>query len=253
MSQPGKSETVVKLDETQPQGGQQKPEAGAGGDGGDQQPRLYGGKFATVEELEAAFAAAQQPADDKGGEGGSSLEIEETTEDDARDALSKAGLNLDDFASEFNSNGKLSDESYEKLAKAGYPKDLVDVYVDGLGARRANYENTVFAAAGGADQYKGLVQWAKTNLNADQKRAFNEAVTSGDAQRAALAVQGIVALRGGSGRLIAGKTAPNADIGPKPFLSQTQVTDAMRDPRYARDPAYRKEVAERLRVSNLFR
>ncbi len=250
MSQPGKSETIVKLD-TPPVGDQQQPATAASGD----QPRLYGGKFATVEELEAAFAASQQPADDKAGEGGnaSDLTVEDASEDDARDALSKAGLNLDDFATEFNSTGALSEASYEKLMKAGYSKDLVDVYLDGLGARRSNYENSVFSAAGGADQYKGLVQWAKVNLNAEQKRAFNEAVTSGDAGRAALAVQGVVALRGGNGRLIAGKTAPNADVGPKPFLSQVQVTDAMRDPRYSRDPAYRKEVAERLRVSEIFR
>jgi len=250
MSQPGKSETIVQI-EGQPAANQQPPAQGGTADGDG---RLFGGKFATVEELEAAFAATQQPADDKGGNGDTStLTVEDTTEDDARDALSKAGLNLDSFAEEFNSAGALSAESYEKLAQAGYPKELVDVYVEGLGARRANYENSVFSAAGGADQYKGLVQWARTNLNAEQKRAFNEAVTSGDSGRAALAVQGIVALRGGNGRLIAGKTAPNADSGIKPFLSQAQVTDAMRDPRYRRDPAYRKEVSDRLRVSALFR
>ncbi|WP_251275208.1 capsid assembly protein, partial [Enterobacter hormaechei] len=92
-----------------------------------------------------------------------------------------------------------------------------------------------------------------TNLSAEQKRAFNEAVQSGDAGRAALAVQGLVALRGGNGRLLNGKTAANADAGPKPFQSQAQVVEAMRDVRYHRDPAYRAEVSARLAVSPLFK
>jgi len=129
----------------------------------------------------------------------------------------------------------------------------VDVYVDGLRARVQTYENAVYSPAGGKAGYDGLVQWAKTNLSAEQKRAFNEAVQSGDAGRAALAVQGLVALRGGNGRLLNGKTASNADAGPKPFQSQAQVVEAMRDVRYHRDPAYRAEVSARLAVSPLFK
>lgn len=166
--------------------------------------------------------------------------------------MARAGLNLDDFATEFNSNGSLSEESYKKLQDAGYPKELVDVYVDGLRARVQTYENAVYSPAGGKAGYDGLVQWAKTNLSAEQKRAFNEAVQSGDA--AAQRWQSRARrLRGGNGRLLNGKTASNADAGPKPFQSQAQVVEAMRDVRYHRDPAYRAEVSARLAVSPLFK
>ena len=65
-----------------------------------------------MEELEAAYAQLSTPADDKGGKGGPAT-IDDATADDARDALARAGLNLDDFATEFNSNGSLSEESYK--------------------------------------------------------------------------------------------------------------------------------------------
>lgn len=259
MSQPGKSEVTVSLDgitqdgqqpgQGAPQDTQQTADGGQGDGGGE---RLFGGKFKSVEELEAAYAELSKPADDKGGKGGPAT-IDDASEDDARDALARAGLNLDDFANEFNTTGSLSEDSYKKLQDAGYPKELVDVYVDGLRARVQSYEAAVYAPAGGKDGYAALIQWAKTNLNAEQKRAFNEAVQSGDAGRASLAVQGLVALRGGNGRLLNGKTAAGADVGPKPFQSAAQVVEAMRDPRYHRDPAYRKEVSERLAVSPLFK
>lgn len=256
MAHPEQSETQVNLDEaTQAQEGQQPTQETPKEEG----ERLYGGQFKTVEELEAAFLAAQKPAEDepkgeqdepKGEQ--DELTIGEADEDDARDALARAGLDLNEFSEEFNTNGELSEDSYKKLEAAGFPKDLVDVYVDGLRARVQSYENAVYEPAGGKDNYAALVQWAKTNLSAEQKRAFNDAVQSGDAGRAALAVQGLVALRGGSSRLLHGKTAASADSGAKPFQSTAQVVQAMRDPRYHRDPAYRKEVSERLAVSPLF-
>ena len=223
------------------------------GDPQGQPEKLYGGKCKSVEELEAAFLATQQPpnetppSDNGNADGKSGLTIDE---DGASDALTRAGLSMDDFSTEFAEKGALSEDSYKKLADAGFPKDLVEVYVDGLRARTESYENAVFAAAGGKDGYPALIQWAAANLSAEQKRAFNEAVQSGDAGRAALAVQGVVALRGGNPRLLNGKSAPNADAGVKPFRSIAEVVAAQRDPRYRRDPAYRKDVEARLRVSD---
>ncbi|EMO7934079.1 hypothetical protein WDS10_006379, partial [Pseudomonas aeruginosa] len=120
MSQPGKSEVTVSLDgiNGQPTPGQQPPQnsqdtqqPAPGAQGGTDGERLFGGKYKTVEELEAAYAQLSTPADDKGGKGGPAT-IDDATADDARDALARAGLNLDDFATEFNSNGSLSEESY---------------------------------------------------------------------------------------------------------------------------------------------
>src|SRR5690606_12358045 len=102
------------------------------------------------------------------------------------------------------------------------------------------------------EAYDDLVAWAAAgNVTEEEKAAFNEAVASGDPARAALAVQGLSAKRGGKPSMLNGKTSGSAQ-GVKPFQSFQQVVDAKRDPRYRNDPAYRTEVAERLRVSSFF-
>ena len=55
--------------------------------------------------------------------------------------------------------------------------------VDGLRARVQTYENAVYSPAGGKAGYDGLVQWAKTNLSAEQKRAFKRCSPATPAQR----------------------------------------------------------------------
>lgn len=254
--QPGKSETTVDLtgitdpdEKARESAAAEKNGTTEGGEGSPE--KLYGGKFKTVEELEAAFAeATKEPAADPQN---ASAKPETIPEDDAAvaDALKGAGLDSEAFAKEFAESGDLGEASRAALEKAGYSKEVVDVYLDGLRARASSYSSSVYAPAGGEAGYKQLVQWASTNLNAEQKRAFNEAVTSGDAERAGLAVQGLVSLRGGAGRLINGKSG-SQEPAIKPFASTAQVVSAMRDRRYHTDPAYRKEVSDRLAVSSVF-
>jgi len=250
MAHPEQHETIVTLTDhpspDAPDSGPSSPEEGASG------TRLYGGQFKTVEELEAAWAAmnaAKAPEPDAG-RAPATIDAAPDDGEDA-DALSRAGLDMDEFTEEFNASGALSEDSYARLQQAGFPKELVDVYVDGLKARVQSFEASVYAPVGGKPEYDALIQWAKTHVSDEHKRVFNEAIQSGDRDRAALAVQALIALRGGGGRLLTGKTS-GADTAIQPYPSQAQAVAAVRDPRYRNDPAFRAEHDARLAITPLF-
>jgi len=255
MAHPDQNETVIVHLDTAPgtdapaAAPPPSPDAGAPG---NSDGRLYGGQFKTVEELEAAYASLNAPKDDAPANGTGPATIDDAPDDEeVADALTRAGLDMATFNEEFASAGTLSAESYAKLEQAGFPKDLVDVYVDGLKARVQSFEASVYAPVGGKDGYTALIQWAKSNVSDEHKRVFNEAIQSGDQDRAALAVQALIALRGGAGRLLNGKTT-SAPQGVQPYGSQAQAVAAARDPRYRTDPAYRADHEARLSLSPLF-
>jgi len=249
MAHPAQNETIVDLDAQKVSDDAKHTEADAAKT--PQGERLYGGQYKTVEELEAAYQALNAPKTPEPEASTGPATIDEDGEAKAADALAKAGLNLDDFAAEFSANGALSAESYATLAEAGFPKELVDVYVDGLRARVQSFEASVYAPVGGKEGYDALIQWAKAHVSDEHKRVFNEAIQSGDKDRAALAVQALIALRGGNGRLLTGKTT-TANPGVQPYASQAQAVAAVQDPRYRRDAAYRAEHEARLAISPLY-
>lgn len=249
MSQPGKSEMLLNTG-----GAVEGDGTETTNNNNEQATQGQFGGFNSVEELVAAYEAAKTAP--KGDEGDGSDEGEGTgkpgtiTDDEAvSDALKGAGLDQDVYTREFEETGTLSEDSFKQLESAGYSKQTVDVYLDGLRARQAAYSAKVFAPAGGEKGYNELLSWAKSGLNDEEKRIFNEAVASGDAALAAMAVRDAVSKRGTKGVLLNGKQQQNINAGPQPFQSQRQITDAMRDPRYKRDPAYRAEIAARLRVT----
>ncbi|WP_052812228.1 capsid assembly protein [Xanthomonas campestris] len=229
---------------------------------GQQTERLYGGKYKTVEELEAAYVAAAAPADPAGNAGLKATKEAATTEEQgtggdaneaaAADALKAAGLDQTVFTQEFAETGTISEESFKSLEKAGFPKELVGVYLDGLKARQSTYEAGIFAPAGGKDGYAKLLEWAGRNLEDADIDAFNAAVTSGDAARAKLAVAGLAAQAKTSAPavLINGKASPAPGV--QPYASRAEVQEAIRNPKYRSDPAYRERHMARLRASDVY-
>jgi hypothetical protein len=233
--------------------------------GGAEGERTYAG-FKTVEELEAAYATlsangapAADPTKltvtpDKGENAEGSEEGEKSkAEGDAevKDALTAAGLKQDDFTREFTETGTLSDESKDKLEKAGFPRAMVETYLSGLRANQTAYEAQVFEPVGSREAYKELIGWAGKNLDDAEIDAFNEAINSGNAAKAKLAVAGLAQRRGSPARpgsLLTGKTGGQDAV--KPYASQAEVRSAINDPRYRSDPAYRKQHEARLMASS---
>lgn len=172
---------------------------------------------------------------------------------DPEAALADKGLDLQDFSSEFAQKGELSAESYEKLAKAGYSRQIVDQYIEGQRAVAARFETDIMSEVGGAEKYSAITAWAKANLTPQEIAAYNTAVSSGNADQAKLAALGLGAKferANGSDpqRLLGGQGAgPAGDV----FESMAQVTAAMKDPLYKNDPAFRAKIQAKLSRSNV--
>ena len=220
----------------------------------------YGG-YKTVEELVAAHAelTAKQTATPTAEEAAAAAAAAETKpaleipagDEGAQKVVEGAGLDWAGLNTEYAEHGKLSEETYASLDKAGIPKAEVDTYIRGKQAEVDAYDAAVYGTAGGNEAYLGLIEWAKGNLAEAEKIEFNSAVTSGNPARAKMAVEALAARHAAKrgappGSLLNGKKSPT---GAAPFKSQVEVTAAMRSPQYKNDPAYRAEVMERLRLS----
>lgn len=209
--------------------------------------------FTSVEELAKAYAELQAKNAPQNTEGKPEVKPEEQTTEQAKDALQSKGLDFAEFSQEFNSNGALSQESYDKLAAAGFDKNLVDAYVAGQQALASQYDTAVVSEVGGTEKYSEIVTWAKANLSDQEINAYNAAVSSGNVAQAKLAVAGLNArfskAVGSEPTLQQGrKVSASEDV----FESRAQMVEAMKDKRYRTDPAYRAKVESKLSRSNIF-
>lgn len=227
-------------------------------------PKPFGG-YTSVEELIAAHtalvektgaAASTEATPDTTESEASPAEatqegLEIPTDEAAKETVAGAGLDWDGLNAEYAEHGKLTDETYEKLAKGGIPREAVDTYIRGKQAEVDAYETAVFGTAGSVEDYSSLVAWAKEGYTDTEKKAFNDAVTSGDVARAQLAVEALKA------RYSAKRGAPPTNLlkgggdsaGVQPYKSRVEMTNDMRDKRYKTDPAFREQVTNRLRLS----
>ena len=166
-------------------------------------------------------------------EGEVSLEIQEQ----AKDVLTQAGLDMGALTNEFTENGELSAESFGKLESAGFPKDLVENYI--AGARALATENTAMVQraaydnVGGVDNYAAMTEWAGASLDANSIQAFNDAITSADEGRISLAVSGLHAQYsasvGNEGVQVQGSAAP-ATSGGTVFETKAEMITAISSP-----------------------
>lgn len=99
------------------------------------------------------------------------------------DVLARAGLDATTVAAQWNKDGRLTDEQYASLEKAGFPKALVDVSIAGMAmqakaaqASMAEARKAALAVAGSEQQFANIAEWAKTNLSAEERAHFNAQV-----------------------------------------------------------------------------
>lgn len=221
----------------------------------EDRPQWLPEKFKSPEDMAKAYAelesklGGQKPAEQK-----ATPADPPATPENPEAALAEKGLKLSDFSQEFAKSGELSQESYEKLAKAGFEKQLVDDFIAGQQARAAQFQSDIINEVGGKERYEEMVTWAKSNLTPSEIDAYNMAVGSGNADQAKLAAMGLEAkftraVGNEPQRMLGGqKSAAAGDV----FESTAQVTEAMRDPRYKSDPAYRAKVQAKLSRSSVF-
>ena len=214
-------------------------------------------KFASAEDMAKAYGELEkklgggQKVDEEAPKGDLKIN-EKPPEATAEKALEGTGIKLEDLSAEYAKDGKLSEASYETLAKAGIPKATVDDYIAGQEAQAEVLRLSVFNEVGGEKTYGDMIAWAATNLTPGEIAAYNAATESGSLDQLKLAAAGLhakfVNANGSDPKLLDAKPgAASADV----YRSRAEMQADMRDPRYGTDPAFRKDVSDKLSRSNI--
>ena len=247
---------------------------------GDKEGELLAGKYKSVEDLEKAYKELQaklsrgesaDPApedssatDDDDGES----ESEDKPEGNARELygdfiggkFEEAGIDFQDMNVRWQQTGTLESGDYDQLAEAGFNRDMVDAYLSGLQYKQT--QDTALSvkevasikeSLGGEAEYNKMIQWAGTNLSADEIEGFNQIINTQPMAAVKMAITGLharySAVEGREPKLIGGR-APKGST--DKFESTAQLVAAMSDPKYSTDPAYQKKVQEKLSRSSIF-
>ena len=234
---------------------------------------LYAGKFKSVEdlansykELEGKLGSIEQTQETE------EVETSEETEQQEFDAqdyygeglasvLEEVGIDPQEISQRFVDNDSISDDDYSKLEDAGFSKQVVDTYLDGLrGVGVADADEIpadiikgIKDSVGGDETYGQMQSWAEQNLSDEEGVAFNNLMDTGDAATIQLAVEGLYSRysksMGVEPNLYTGRPAAS---GPTPYRSTAEVKAAMSDPRYGKDVTYTESVYSRLEKSDVF-
>ena len=226
-----------------------------------QEEQVYAGKYKTAQELEKAYMELQSKLGEQEDKG--ETEVAEKEPED-KPTLSEGATLITSATDEYYANGnQLTPETLQKFSSMS-SQDLIKAYMEVQQlpeyqqAQQAPVEisesqvNQIKNAAGGEAAYSNIINWAKSNLEAEQISAFDDVVNTGSVQAINLAVAGLKAqydnANGVEGRMVTGKAPTNSgDV----FRSQQELVAAMNDVRYDKDPAYRQDVIEKLDRSNL--
>ena len=226
-----------------------------------ERPEWLPEKFNSAEDMAKAYASLEQKMGSGEQEEEYTEEVEEELVDeeelpdggDVEEVLDNAGLDFDVFQQEYNELGELSEEAYEVLEEAGFPRSLVDNYIQGQEALNSVNTEAMYDVVGGESNYEQMTAWASENMSEGDIDAFNASIETGDPDLMRFAIQGLEARYrsevGNEPQLIQGDNAP---VSGGKFDSAAELTAAMRDPRYAKDSAYRNAVAQKLARSSVF-
>lgn len=249
---------------------------------GDQPDELLAGKYKSVQDLEKAYkelqtklsrgeSVAPEP-EDNGDADDSEAESEDEEDDkpagDARELygdliggkLEEAQINFQDMNVRWQQTGTLEAGDYEQLAEAGFNRDMVDAYLSGLQYKQT--QDTALSvkevasikeSLGGEGEYSKMIEWAASNLSADEVEGFNQIINTQPMAAVKMAITGLharySAVEGREPKLIGGR-APKGST--DKFESTAQLVAAMSDPKYSTDPAYQRKVQEKLSRSSIF-
>ena len=222
----------------------------------EERPDWLPEKFKTPEDMASAYSNLEKKMGEGQQEEAPEPTTEETTEEqpsgsEVQQAVEKAGVDFNSLQEEYNQGG-LSEDAYTKLADAGFPQNLVDSWIAGQESLNSNYQSSIHNIVGGEESYGEMTTWASENLSESEIASYDRAVDSGDLGMVKLAVEGLrskyQAAEGADPALIAGQSAPSSGGN---YSSWSEVTQAMRDPRYRSDPAYRQSVTAKLARSNV--
>ena len=110
----------------------------------------------------------------------------------------------------------------------------------------------LFKMCGGEKTYQDMMRWAADSLSKEEIGMYDSVMGSGNASSIYFAVQALnnkyTDAVGSEGQLLTGRGSAESNA---VFRSQSELVQAMSDPRYDSDPAYRSDVMAKLENSDL--
>jgi len=200
---------------------------------------------------EAEFKAKQRGEETPAGDQSKKPDVA-LTDANAEDLTSKAGLNWDQLEEKVIADGDIAKEDYEALAKIGVPEYIVKDYISGVADRAEKHVVAVMSALGGEQSFKQIKAFAQKNYTPAALQVLEQELA--DPKKYKVTADLLVA-KAGLPPVETGKgiNGPNASTGGNsevvPFIDQSEMVRAQRDPRYRADPAFRAEVSRRAAVS----
>ena len=180
-----------------------------------EQQQLLAGKFDSPQSLEQAYLELQK----KLGES-----REEEPEDDEPGEESDEEYDDSDEDNSDEPDGQLNEEQAEQL----------------------------YEMVGGEQAYQSMLEWASQSLSKEEIEMYDSVMGDGNANSIFFAVQALANKYfdnvGSEGQLLTGRGAAESNA---VFRSQSELVQAMNDPRYDNDPAYRSDVMAKLENSDL--
>ena len=230
------------------------------------------GKFKSVEDLAASYKELEgklgqvteedqpQTEEEQTETTAPEFNAEEFYGDGLASVLEEVGIDPQEISNRFTESGEINEDDYTKLGEAGFSKQVIDTYLDGLRGGATSGEDIATAqiqgikdSVGGDDNYGKMVSWAIENLPAEEVKEFNTLTETANATAIKFAVQGLYSqynnAMGVEPNLVSGKASSS---GPTPYRSTAEVVTAMSDPRYGKDVTYTEDVQRRLGGSDVF-
>ena len=180
-----------------------------------EQQQLLAGKFDNAQSLEQAYLELQK----KLGES-----REEEPEDDEPGEESDEEYDDSDEDDSDEPEGQLTEEQADQLHEM----------------------------VGGEKAYQSMLEWAAQNFSQEEIDMYDSVMENGNANSIYFAVQALANTYfdnvGSEGELLTGRGSAESNA---IFRSQSELVQAMNDPRYDNDPAYRSDVMTKLENSDL--
>ncbi len=163
---------------------------------------LLAGKYKDVKELEQAYLEAQkmisskQPEPTPGEQAPQEQEMQiqhGPFQGSVTEVLEAAGIEGNDIAKEWQAQGKLTEDMYDKLANLGWQRQVVDTFVQGQFAVAAheqqaqvNMKQDAVQMAGGDEAFQNLYRFAATHYDEAQQNNLNERLADPNAYKGAI-------------------------------------------------------------------
>ena len=192
-----------------------------------------------------------QPTDTNQQQQGStqqSLDQANTVDDALEKDLTSKGVDFKAIEDEYLQNGALSEDTQNKLAQAGYPKEIIDNYIRNVEREAKAFVSTVKGFVGGEEDWNTFVSFVQSQGD-NAITLMNDAINTGnlaivEATVGHLKTQMVNTYGTSNPTLMSGgSTTGSVQEG---FASSYEMQQAMLDPRYGRDRAYTHSVEQKV-------